>query len=61
MSVVVVLNDVEITVGVKVLGWMLFIVRLLRLLVVGIVTTEVVSSVLMQVTTEVERLSWQIV
>ncbi len=61
VSVVVVSGGVEVAVGVNVLGWMLSTVRLLRLLVVGTGTTEVVPSVVIQVTTEVEeRLPWQI-
>ena len=61
VSVVVITGGVEVTVGVRVLGWMLSIVRLLRLLLVGIETTEVVPSVVIQVTTEVEeRLAWHI-
>ena len=48
-------------VGVKVLGWMLSMVRLLRLLMVGTGAIEVVPSVVIQVTTELEeRLPWQI-
>lgn len=62
VSVVVVSGGVEVAVGVRVLGWMLFIVTLLRLLVVGMGSTEVVPSVVIQVTTEAEeRLAWHIV
>ena len=61
MSVVVVSGGVEVAVGVKVLGWMLSMVRLLRLLMVGTGAIEVVPSVVIQVTTELEeRLPWQI-
>ena len=61
VNVVVMSGGVEVAVGVRVLGWMLSIVRLLRLLLVGIETTEVVPSVVIQVTTEVEeRLAWHI-
>ena len=54
VSVVVTWDGVEVAVGVKVLGWMLFTVRLLKLLVVGSGTTDAVPSVVIQVTIEVD-------